>query len=84
MKDKSKLFITGMTQVFFVAINTFFISKSFYFGVLTTSFMISWVWSYNVKKISIGGARDRLAYCTGAAAGAVLGLALSEFLITQI
>jgi len=45
-----KLFLTGFTQVFFVAINTYFLSKGFYLGVFICGFIISLIWSWNVKK----------------------------------
>ena len=45
-----KLFITGFFQVLFVAINTYFLSKEFYVGVIICGFIISLIWSWNVKK----------------------------------
>ena len=49
-----KLFITGFLQVFFVACNTYFISKSFYIGVFICGLIISLIWSWNVKKLFFG------------------------------
>ena len=49
-----KLFTTGFMQVFFVAVNTFFISKEYYVGVFICGFIISMIWSWNVKKIAFG------------------------------
>lgn len=73
-----------MLQVFFVAINTVFLSKSIYLGVGLAAFMISMVWSYNVKKVVFGTIKDRIAYATGASAGSLLGLYASEYLSTLI
>jgi hypothetical protein len=84
MKNSLQLFGTGMLQVFFVAINTVFLSKSLYLGVGIAAFMISMVWSYNVKKVVFGTMRDRVAYAAGASAGSLLGLLTSEFLTTLI
>ena len=72
-----KLFITGFTQVFFVAINTFFISKAIYGGVLICGFLISFVWSWNVKKVAFGTMQDRLWYSFGAGVGSSVGLSVS-------
>lgn len=72
-----KLFITGFIQVFLVCINTYFISKKFYLGVVICSFCISFVWSFNVTKIAISTIQDRLIYSFGAALGGVSGLFIS-------
>lgn len=75
-----KLFATGFIQVFFVAVNTYFLAHQVYLGVLIASFMISLVWSFNVKKIAFGGKADRIIYALGASVGAVAGLASSAFI----
>lgn len=79
-----KLFITGFIQVFFVAINTFFISKAIYGGVFICGFLISFVWSWNVKKIAFGTIKDRIYYSLGAGAGSLIGLVVSVFVFDQI
>ena len=84
MKSNIQLFATGLLQVFFVAINTVFLSKSLYLGVGIAAFMISMVWSYNVKKVVFGTITDRVAYATGASVGSLLGLLTSEYLSTLI
>jgi hypothetical protein len=79
-----KLFITGFVQVFFVAINTYFISRQFYLGVFSCGFMISLIWSWNVKKIAFGTWTDRLYYASGAAFGSVAGAYLGHIVSTLI
>jgi len=79
-----KLFITGFTQVFFVAINTFFISKAIYGGVFICGFLISFVWSWNVKKIAFGTMQDRLWYSFGAGVGSLFGLIVSVVVFQYI
>jgi len=81
MRDSIKLFLTGFTQVFFVAINTYFLSKVFFLGVLVCGFMISFIWSYNVKKIAFGTFWDRMTYSSGAALGSVFGLFISTLIL---
>ena len=78
------LFITGFVQVFFVAINTYLISKGKYIGVFACSFAISFVWTLNVKKVAFGTLRDRFIYASGAAVGAVVGLAISVFVFKHL
>ena len=79
-----KLFITGFVQVFFVAINTYFISRQFYLGILGCGFMISIILSWNVKKIAFGTWTDRLYYASGAAFGSVAGAYLGHIVSTLI
>jgi hypothetical protein len=72
-----KLFITGFVQVFFVAINTYFLSKGFYIGVFFCGFIISFIWSWNVKKVAFGTMQDRIYYSLGAGFGSLFGLIMS-------
>ena len=76
-----KLFITGFLQVYFVAINTVFLAKGFIFGVLIAAFLISFVWSFNVKRIAFGSTKDKIIYSIGAAIGSVIGLLTSKLFI---
>lgn len=72
-----KLFTTGFIQVFFVAINTYFLSKEFYIGVFICGFIISLIWSWNVKKVAFGTFKDRFYYALGAGCGSLFGLIVS-------
>lgn len=82
--ERLKLFITGFTQVFFVAINTYFLSKEFYIGVFICGTIISIIWSWNVKKIAFGTLQDRLFYATGAGFGSLCGLIVSVLFFKHI
>lgn len=74
------LFSTGFIQVYFVAVNTYFIANEMYFGVLIAAFMISLIWSFNVKKIAFGSLSDRVVYALGATCGSLVGLWSSSFI----
>ena len=74
MGSKMNLFLTGFLQVFLVAINTYFITKEFYSGVFFISFLISFIWSFNVRKVAFGNLKDRIIYSLGAAFGGLTGL----------
>lgn len=76
-----KLACTGALQVFFVAINTVFIQHSFEIGIIICAFIISFIWSLNVKRIAFGDYNDRIAYATGAALGCWLGFKISNSII---
>lgn len=82
--DYLKLSFTGFLQVFFVAINTVFISKELIFGVFTASFTISFIWSYNVKKIVFGNMLDRVFYSLGASLGGVIGMLTANFIFKNL
>ena len=73
-----RLFLTGFVQVFFVAVNTVFLSNSNYWGVSIFSFLISFVWTFNVKKIAFGNFLDKIVYSIGAMTGSLLGLLFTK------
>jgi hypothetical protein len=77
--DNLQLFATGFIQVYFVAVNTYFIANEMYLGVLIAAFMISLIWSFNVKKVAFGSTADRVVYALGASFGCLAGLWSSSF-----
>lgn len=74
------LVFTGFIQVFFVSINIYFLSRENYVGVTLASFMVSLVWSFNVKRIAFGSSVDRIIYAAGATAGSLFGLWSSRWI----
>jgi hypothetical protein len=78
--DNLQLFTTGFIQVYFVAVNTYFIANEMYLGVLIAAFMISLIWSFNVKKVAFGSTTDRVVYALGASIGCLAGLWSSSFI----
>jgi hypothetical protein len=74
------LFLTGFIQVYFVSVNTYFLSKEIYIGVFVAAFMISLIWSFNVKKVAFGSTADRVVYAFGATFGSLAGLWSSSFI----
>jgi ABC-type uncharacterized transport system permease subunit len=84
VKDCTSLFITGFIQVFFVSINTYFLAKEIYVGVVFASFSISMIWSYNVKRVVFGSMLHRFMYAAGAAVGATIGLYSSSTIVKML
>ena len=78
--SKLRLPLTGFVHVYFVSVNTYFLAHEMYAGVLIAAFIISLVWSFNVKKVAFGTWPDRLMYACGAAVGSVAGLASSAMI----
>jgi hypothetical protein len=77
------IFLTGFVQVFFVSVNTYFIAKEKYYGVFIAAFIISIIWSYNVKRIAFGSNLDRFLYAFGAAIGSIFGLWISAIILKK-
>jgi hypothetical protein len=50
-------------------------------GIAVVGFLISFIWSFNVKKIAFGGMADRVVYSMGASAGAVCGLMVGRVIL---
>lgn len=69
-----KLFSTGFLQVFCVVLNTWLITQRNFIGVFIVGFLISFIWSFNVKKVAFGSMKDRIVYSLGAALGGLIGL----------
>jgi membrane associated rhomboid family serine protease len=43
--------------------------------------MISFIWSWNVKKVAFGTLSDRIVYASGAAFGSIVGLLVSTLIL---
>lgn len=81
-KKNWKLFLTATCQVTFVAMNILFISNHRIIPMLITGFMISLIWTFNIKKVAFGGITDRIVYSTGAMLGTGLGYLISNYVNT--
>jgi len=81
LKERLLLFITAVCQVTFVAMNVQFISSHKIMPMLITGFMISFVWTLNIKRVVFGGWWDRIIYATGAMIGTGLGYLISSSII---
>lgn len=82
--DRFSLFTTGFIQVYFVSVNTYFLAKEMYLGVFVAAFMISMIWSFNVKKVAFGTTSDRIIYSFGATLGSLFGLWSSSFIVNWL
>lgn len=79
-----KLFITSFLQVFLVSANTYFISKTMYFGIAIAGFLISYRWALNVQRISIASTNERIIYSSGAMIGGLSGVYLVSLILKLI
>lgn len=83
-KSKWALFLTAMVQVTFVAMNVTFIAHGEIIPMLLTGFMISLIWTINVKRVALGGWLDRITYANGAMVGTGLGYVISNWINTLL
>ena len=78
---RAKLAATAYVQVIFVAFNTVAIARYELLANFCTAFMISLVWTFNVKRVAFGSTADRWFYAGGAAFGSVSGTILAGWLL---
>lgn len=76
-----KLFLTAFVQVFLVAVNTIFLAKGIWVGVMVASFGISYTWTLNVGRIAVSIGKDRFVYAFGAMCGSLMGLLITKLIL---
>ncbi len=74
------LSITGYLQVFCVSFSTVSLSKGFVPGIVVAAFLVSLIWTLNVKKISISNWPERIVYSAAAAMGSLTGYFFTQLL----
>lgn len=72
--------MTAYAQVLLVAINTWQIANGKMIGAIIVGFLISLVWSFNIKRIAFADNIDRITYCIGASLGTASGLILAKII----
>lgn len=80
MKKHLIIFGTGFLQVFLVSANTYFISRTTWVGIAACGFGISYLWTFNVRKVSIGTHSEQLTYATGAMLGGLTGVVIAKII----
>jgi len=81
MKNNKILILTAIVGACLTSCHTYFISKSFYIGLIFTAFSISMTSSFHVKRIADGNIWTRLCYAIGATIGCLIGLFISRKII---
>lgn len=79
IRDRFLLYLSGFLQVIFVTSSTYQISNQMYMGATFTGFMISLIWSYNVRRIAFSDTIDRYLYAAGAATGSYAGIFITKY-----
>jgi hypothetical protein len=78
MKKLAIIFLTGFAQVFLVSANTYFISRTTWAGIAVCGFGISYLWTINVRRVTLGTRSEQLTYATGAMLGGLAGVLLAK------
>lgn len=77
LKSAARLFFQGCIYVGLQAANVVQLARHHYVGAFIVGFLISLVWSRNVKDISCRSGWAGVVYSFGAACGTVIGLFIS-------
>lgn len=87
IKLNVELFLTGLIQVILVCLNTYQIATFaktgkpvILIGILTIGFFISFIWTFNVKKVAFGNMSNRIFYSLGAATGSIIGVLIGSLI----
>lgn len=87
MKLNRELFLTGLMQVILVGLNTYQIAiyaktlqPEILIGICVVGFLISFLWTYNVKKVAFGNMANRIWYSLGAATGSIVGVVVGSLI----
>ena len=80
MSKYIRLMFTAFLQVYFVGISTIFLAR----GIVFSAFVVSYIWTLNVKRIYIANLVERLLYATSAAAGSLIAYKTSYIIIKTL
>jgi hypothetical protein len=80
MKKHFTIFLTGFTQVLLVSANTYFISRTTWLGIALCGFGISYLWTFNVRRVSIGTRSEQFIYSCGAMLGGLAGVMIAKMI----
>lgn len=76
-----KTFLTSFLQIGLVSVNTILLQKGIVPAIFVVAFSISFLWCWNVTKISISTTNDKIIYSLGAGCGSVFGYYLVNFVV---
>lgn len=68
------IFFSSLLQIFFVSVNTILISKELVIQAGICGFLLSLVWTFNIRRIGLASWGERISYCLGAGLGTSGGI----------
>lgn len=75
-----RTFLYAYIQVLLVVTNTWQVANGKFMGAVAVGFLISLVWTFNVKRVAFGDWATRLIYCLGASLGTASGLIITQLI----
>lgn len=72
--ELGKIVLAGFVQVLLVSVNTYNIPHGLMVPAVFVGFLISLMWTVNVRSIAFGGWPERVIYSVSAAAGILVGM----------
>lgn len=76
----TRTFTFAYLQVMLVVVNTWQVANQKFLGAIIVGFLISLVWTLNVKRVAFGEWSTRLIYCLGASFGTASGLLITQLI----
>lgn len=68
------IFFSSLLQIFFVSVNTIMISKELVIQAGICGFLLSLIWTFNIRRIGLASWGERISYCLGAGIGTSSGI----------
>lgn len=75
------LFSTAFVQVLLVSLNTILLAHKQIASSIAVAGLISYVWTFNVKRAAFGSHWDKIIYSLGAACGSGVGIYLAGLIL---
>jgi xanthine/uracil/vitamin C permease (AzgA family) len=78
IKDYLILFLSSFIQLFLGAYNIWQIANNLPIQVTVVGFLIAFIWTFNVKKITVSTMPERIIYSLGAGIGTTVGMIFAK------
>lgn len=78
---RALLFCTAFVQVLLVSLNTILLAHKQIASSIAVAGLISYVWTFNVKRAAFGSHLDKIIYSLGAACGSGVGIYLAGLIL---
>lgn len=79
--ERLALFTTAFVQVLLVSLNTILLAHKQIASSIAVAGLISYVWTFNVKRAAFGSHWDKIIYSLGAACGSGVGIYLAGLIL---
>ncbi len=79
--ERLALFSTAFVQVLLVSLNTILLAHKQIASSIAVAGLISYVWTFNVKRAAFGSHWDKIIYSLGAACGSGVGIYLAGLIL---